>query len=34
MNNIDFASYADDNTSYFVRDGLKQIIESLKEPSG
>ena len=33
MNNVTFTSYADDNTPYVVRDGVIQVIESLKEAS-
>ena len=31
--NVNFASYADDNTRYIIGDGIIQIIESLKEAS-
>ena len=34
MNNVNFASYADDNISYAIEDGEIQIIEFLKETSG
>ena len=33
LNNVTFTSYADDNTPYVVRDGVIQVIESLKETS-
>ena len=33
MNKVDFASYADDNTSYVIGNGVKEVISSLKEPS-
>ena len=33
MNKVDFASYADDNTSYVIGNGVKEVINSLKEPS-
>ena len=33
MNNVNFASYADDNTPYVVGDGVTQVNESLKEVS-
>ena len=33
INNVDLASYADDNTRYIIGDGIIQIIESLKEAS-
>ena len=31
MNKVDFASYADDNTSYVIGNGVKEVINSLKE---
>ena len=31
MNKADFASYADDNTPYFIGNGVKEVISSLKE---
>ena len=34
MNKVDFASYADDNTPYVIGNGVKEAINSLKEPSG
>ena len=33
MNNINFASYADDNTPYVIGDGVIKVIESLKKAS-
>lgn len=33
MNNVDFASHADDNTLYIIGDGVIQVIEYLKEAS-
>ena len=33
MNNVDFASRADDNTLYIIGDGVIQVIEYLKEAS-
>ena len=33
MNKVDFASYADDNTPYFIGNGVKEVINSLKEAS-
>ena len=33
MNNVDFASPADDNTLYIIGDGVIQVIEYLKEAS-
>ena len=34
MNNVNFASYADDNTLYIIGDGGIQVNELLKEASG
>ena len=34
MNKVDFASYADDNTPYVIGNGVKEVINSLKEASG
>ena len=34
MNNVNFASFADDDTPYVIRDGVIQVIESLTEASG
>ena len=34
MNNVDFASYADDNTPYVKENGVKEVINFLKEASG
>ena len=31
MNEIDFASYADDNTPYVIGNGIKEFINTLKE---
>ena len=31
MNKVDFASYADDNTPYVKRNGVKEVINSLKD---
>ena len=32
MNNVDFARYADDdNTPYVIENGIKMVINSLKE---
>ena len=33
MNNVHFASYAEDITLYTIGDDVKQAIESLKETS-
>ena len=33
MNKVDFSSYADDNTSYVIVNGIKKAINSLKEAS-
>ena len=33
MNKVDFASYADENTPYVVGNGVKEVINSLKEAS-
>ena len=33
LNNVNFASHADDNTPHVIGDGLMQVIESLKEAS-
>ena len=33
MNKVDFASYADDNTPYVIGNGVKEVINSLKEAS-
>ena len=33
MNNVNFASHADDNTPYVIGDGVIQVIEYLKEAS-
>ena len=33
MNNVDFARYADDNTPYVIENGIKMVINSLKEAS-
>ena len=33
MNKVDFTSYADDNTPYFVGNNAKEAIKSLKEAS-
>ena len=33
MDKVDFASYADDNTPYFIGNAVKEIINSLKEAS-
>ena len=33
MNEIDFASYADDNTPYVIGNGIKEFINALKEAS-
>ena len=33
MNKVDFSSYADDNTSYVIVNGVKKAINSLKEAS-
>ena len=33
MNNVNFASYADDNTLYVMGDGVIQVIKTLKEAS-
>ena len=33
MNEVDFASYTDDNTPYVIENGVKDIINSLKEAS-
>ena len=30
LSNIDFASYADDNTPYVIKDDIKEAIESLE----
>ena len=30
LSNIDFASYADDNTPYIIKDDIKEAIESLE----
>ena len=34
MNNVNFASFADDNTPNVIGDGLMHVIESLTEASG
>ena len=31
MNNVNFESYADDNTAYIIGDAVIQVTESLKE---
>ena len=33
MKKVDFASYADDNTSYVTGNGVKEAIKSLKKAS-
>ena len=33
MNKVDFANYADDNTPYVIGNGVKEVINSLKEAS-
>ena len=33
MNDVDFASYADDDTPYLIGDRVVQFIQSLKEAS-
>ena len=33
MNKVDFASLADDNAPYFIGNGVKKVINSLKEAS-
>ena len=33
MNKVDFASYVDDNTPYVIGNGVKEVINSLKEAS-
>ena len=33
MNKVDFASYTDDNTPYVLGNGVKEVINSLKEAS-
>ena len=33
MNEIDFASYADNNTPYVVGNNIKDVIINLKNPS-
>ena len=33
MNKVDFPSYPDDNTPYVIGNGVKEIINSLKEVS-
>ena len=34
MNKVDFASFTDDNTPYVTGNGVKEVINSLKEASG
>ena len=34
MNKVDFASYAGDNTWYVIGNGVKEVINSLKEVPG
>ena len=31
MNKVNFTTYADDNTSYVIGNGVKEVINSLKE---
>ena len=34
MNSVNFASYADDNKPYVIKDDVAKFIESLKEALG
>ena len=33
MNKVDFVNYTDDNTRYVIRNGVKEVNNSLKEVS-